>query len=100
MMWRDVVELGNAIETIVSGEVIQSFTWRTVFANKKGVRQSEFYQAGTTGLRPEMTFHVRSEEYQNDEKLKYENKEYAIIRQYDRGEITELTVEAYVGSDV
>ncbi len=100
MMWRDVIELGNATETITNGEVIQTFTYRTVYANKKGVRLSEFYKAGNAGLKPELTFEVRSEEFNNDEKLKFEDKEYSVIRKYDRGEITELTVEAYIGGEV
>lgn len=99
-MWRDVVELGNASETIVNGEPVHTFTWRTVFANKKGVRMSEFYKAANTALRPELSFEVRSEEFNNDERLRYDGQEYAIIRTYDRGEITELTVEAYAGSEV
>jgi len=99
-MWRDVIELGNATETLILGEIAITYTWRTVYANKKGVRQSEFYQASVTGLKPEMVFEIRSEEYNNDERLKHNDTDYAIIRTYDRGEFTELTVEAYVGSDV
>ncbi len=100
MLWRDVVELGNATETETLGEITSTYTWRTVFANKKGVRQSEFYQASATGLKPELVFVVRSEEYSNDERLKHNNKEYAIVRTYDKGETTEITVQTYVGSDV
>jgi SPP1 family predicted phage head-tail adaptor len=100
MLWRDVVELGNATETETLGEVTSTYIWRTVFANKKGVRQSEFYQASATGLKPELVFVVRSEEYKNDERLKHNNKEYAIVRTYDKGETTEITVQTYVGSDV
>ena len=99
-MWRDVIELGNATETLTLGEMAITYTWHTVYANKKGVRQSEFYQASATGLKPEMVFEIRSEEYNNDELLRYNNVDYAIIRTYDKGEFTELTVEAYVGSDV
>lgn len=100
MMWRDVVELGNAAETVVHGETVHTYTWRTVYSNKKGVRQSEFYQAAGVGLRPELVFEIRSEEYENDERLKYNGTDYAIIRSYDRGEVTELTVKTYVGSEV
>lgn len=100
MLWVDVIELGNLIETIEHGEPIQSIAWREVFANKKSVRQSEFYQAANVGLKPELIFEVYSLEFSNDEKVRYNNKEYSIIRAYDKGEITELTVTSYVGGEV
>lgn len=96
-MWCDIVELGNMTETIEHGEPIQSMEWREVFANKKSVRQSEFYQAAVVGLRPEFIFEVHSMEFFNDEKVRYDNKEYSIIRTYDKGEVTELTVTSLVG---
>ncbi len=96
-MWVDVVELGNMTETMEYGEPIQTIEWREVFANKKSVRQSEFYQAAVVGLRPEFIFEVHSMEFSNDEKVRYDNKEYSIIRTYDKGEVTELTVTSLVG---
>ena len=99
-MWKELIKLGNLVETIEHGEPIQSYQWREVFANKKSVRQSEFYQAGTIGLRPELIFEVHSFEFENDEKVKYNDKEYTIIRVFDKGEITELIVSSHVGSEV
>jgi SPP1 family predicted phage head-tail adaptor len=99
-MWKELIKLGNLVETIEHGEPIQSYQWREVFANKKSVRQSEFYQAGTIGLRPELIFEVHSFEFDNDEKVKYNDKEYTIIRVFDKGEITELIVSSHVGSEV
>ena len=99
-MWRDVIDLGNLTETIVYGEPIQSMVYRQVFANKKSVRQSEFYQAANVGLKPELVFEVNSFEFSNDERIKYNDKEYSIIRVYDKGETTELTATTYVGSEV
>ncbi|MDD3173360.1 MAG: phage head closure protein [Herbinix sp.] len=100
-MWKDVVEIGNMTESIVKGEPVQSMVYREVFANKKSVRQSEFYQASVAGLKPELVFEIRSYEYENDKKLRYPSgvngKVYDIIRTYDRGEITELTVSSFVG---
>ncbi len=100
MLYKDVIKLGNLIETIVKGEPIESFEWREVYANKKSVRQSEFYQAANVGLKPELMFEIRSIEFSNDEKVKYNGKEYFIIRYYDKGEVTELTVSSHVGSEV
>lgn len=100
-MWKDVVEIGNMTETIVKGEPVQSMVYREVFANKKSVRQSEFYQASIAGLKPELIFEIRSFVYNNDKKLRYPSGEngkvYDIIRTYDRGEIIELTVSSFIG---
>ena len=98
-MWRDVVDLGNWVETIVHGEPIRAVTWTEVFANRKSVRQSEFYSAANVGLRPELMFEVRSAEYLNHEKLRYNSVEYSIVRVYDKGETTELVVAAAVGTN-
>lgn len=98
--WDEIIELGNATETTVHGEVIQSFEYREVFANKKSVRQSEFYQAASVGLKPELVFEIHSFEFNNDEKVRCNGKEYSIIRAYEKGEITELTVTSRVGSEV
>ncbi|MGB4661884.1 MAG: phage head closure protein [Mobilitalea sp.] len=103
-MWKDSIELGNLTETIVHGEPVSEMVYRDVFANKKSVRQSEFYQAATVGLKPELVFEVHSFEFDNDEKVRYPageaGKIYSIIRVFDKGEITELTVSSFVGTVV
>lgn len=98
MMWRDVVQLVK-LDYIVNEYGDQQYlrTPQTVFANKKSVRQSEFYQALATGLKPEIMFEVRSLEYTGQENLVYNNKEYVIIRTYSKNdEITELVCSGLV----
>jgi len=85
--------MGDMIETETKTE-----TKTEVFANKKSIRQSEFYQSAATGLRPEIMFEVWSEEYSNQPKLKYNNKLYTIIRTYDKGERTELVCQGVVNN--
>jgi SPP1 family predicted phage head-tail adaptor len=97
MYWNSKVKLGKKTETITHGEVTTSTTWTTVFANKKGVRQSEFYSAAGLGLQPELMFEVHSNEFDGHTRLQYDSKTYEIIRVYDRGEVTELTVSGMVG---
>lgn len=91
MLWRDVIDLISVEYTTNSiGDAIPQESARQVYANRKSVRQSEFYQAMATGLRPEIMFEVRSAEYQGEPTVRYEGKDYSIIRAFDRGEITEL----------
>ena len=90
MLWNEVIELGNLTQTIVSGEPINSYTYRKIFADKQSVRQNEFYEAKQLGLKPQLMFVIRSIEFKNDERLKYKSKEYEIIRTFDKGETIEV----------
>ncbi len=74
---------------------------RQVFADKKSIRQNEFYQASATGLRPEIMFIVRSADYNDERELTFDGKIYTIIRTYDRpDEFTELICEGAVAVEV
>ena len=98
MLWRDTVDLVSItyIENAM-GDSIETETSKTIYANKKSIRQSEFYQAAMTDLRPELMFEVRSEEYDDEPKLIFNNKSYNIIRVFSKnGEIVELTCQGLV----
>jgi len=102
-MWKDTIELGNTTETVIYGEAISTFAYREVFANEKSIKQSEFYQAASVGLKPELMYEIRSFEFDNDEKVRIggiTGKEYSIVRTYKKGEIIELTLSAIVGTVV
>jgi len=100
MLFRDVVKLISVTVTENDmGDVIETPVERDVFADKQSIRQSEFYQAAATGLRPELMFVVRSIDYNGEPKLKYNGKEYAIIRTYDKdGELIELICQGLVNN--
>ena len=97
MNWNDRIKLGKTREVIVHGEPLRKTLWTYHYANKKSVRQSEFYEMARLGLKPELMFEVHSHEYQDHELLWYDRKQYEIVRAYDRGEVTELTVKGEVG---
>lgn len=99
MFWRDVVYLIAQVdgENEMGDPIMVDGDPRQVFANKRSIRQSEFYQAAMAGLRPEFMFEVRTAEYQGEPKLEYDGKEYRIIRTYDKGgETTELVCAGLV----
>ncbi len=96
MNWKDVIDLGTAVESEEYGETITTFTWATVYANKKSIRSKEFYDSRLVGMKPELMFEIRTVEFDNHQKVKYNNKEYAIIRTYDKGEMMELIVSSFV----
>lgn len=102
ILFRDVVylegtstfaenEMGDTLE--IPGEN------RMVFANKKSVRQNEFYQAQATGLKPELMFEIRTSEYLGESQLSYNEKSYTIIRTYEKNtELIELVCSGLVVS--
>ena len=102
MLYKEIIKLISKVYTTNDiGNTLEAQTKRTVFASKKSIRQSEFYQAQATGLKPEIAFEVRTIEYRNEESLEYNNKEYKILRTYDKdGEMTELICQGIVGTEV
>jgi SPP1 family predicted phage head-tail adaptor len=80
------------------GDSIEIHTKRQTFAQKNSVRQSEFYQAAATGLKPELTFVVWLREYRDEPKLEYNGKMYTVIRTYSKNdELIELICSGMVG---
>ena len=98
MLFKEVIKLISITTTENEmGDIIEVHVEREVFADKQSIRQSEFYQAAATGLRPELMFIVRSIDYNDEPRLKYNGKEYTIIRTYDKdGELTELVCQGVV----
>ena len=98
MLWSEVAELISYVKTKDEiGDTIEVPGYRKVFVNKKSIRQNEYYQALSAGLKPEIMLEVRSIDYENEKELKFKDKTYNIIRTYDKtGEITELICEAVI----
>jgi len=102
MFFRDEIKLISiAYGTNDYGDSTETETKKTIYADVKGVRQSEFYQAHATGLKPEKTFEIRAIEYNDESRLEYNSKSYSIIRTYEKdGEMLELICSAIVGHEV
>lgn len=92
MLFKDVINLVAVTHSQNDmGDPIETPTPRQVFANKKSIRQAEFYQAQATGLRPEIMFEIRAIEYEGESILEHEGKSYSVIRTYTKNdEIMEL----------
>jgi len=97
-MFDDVVYLvTKSVDVSDVGDAVPTYTQRMVFATKKSIRQSEFYQAQSIGLAPEIMFLIRTEEYNGEETLINDNKEYSISRPYQKRGMTEITCTRIVG---
>lgn len=75
---------GSCIDTVTEG------TRRNVWAGQKSIRQSEFYQAFANGLRPEITFILRSIDYNNEPRLAWGDVDYEIVRTFTSKDEREL----------
>lgn len=102
MNWNTLVDLIEITQSTNSlGDVVEIETPREVYANKKAVRQSEFYQAAVIGLKPEFVFEVRAIEYTGQEFLNHEGKKYKVFRTYsDNDETIELVCTGLSGAAV
>ncbi|MEH6975904.1 MULTISPECIES: phage head closure protein [Bacillus] len=78
-------------------EEIETFS-RQVFCKKKSVPQSEFFQAGQSGIKASCALIVHLLDYQEETKVKYGEKTYSIYRTYERDdEKVELYCEVKAG---
>lgn len=74
------------------GDLILEKVKRAVFAEFKSISQTEFYQAQSVGMKPEIKFELADYyDYQDEKKLIYDEKEYSIIRTYRNGTKLEIT---------
>lgn len=98
MRFDSVIDLVNAEKgTNENGfsQLIEN-SRRTIFANKKSIKSSEFYLASQSGFSLEIMFEVFSAEYESEAYLDFGEKRYEIVRVYDKGKLTELICQAYV----
>ena len=83
------------------GDPIKTLTKRKRYAQTNSIRQSEVYQAGAVGLKPEIMFEIWAFEYNQEQFLEYNGKNYKIIRTYKRNdEKIELTCISVANSEV
>jgi len=96
MPWSDVVYLAGLTEGVDDygfPKVVESER-KQVFANKKSIRSSEYYQAKQSGIDLAFTYEMRSIDYDGEEylylSLDEDEKPHEIERTYETGEFIEL----------
>ncbi len=97
----EIVLVGASGYTVNAiGDPIPVPAERPILANRKSVRQSEFYQAQSAGLKPEIMFDVWEFEYQGETRLRYLGRVYDIIRTHQKdGEMLELVCTGLVNAN-
>jgi len=84
----DFDELGN--EKIITVE-------KQIFCNKKSVTQNEFFKASEAGLKPQLMILVFAVDYNNENKVKVDDKVYYIYRTYQK---TKDKLELYLSTQL
>ena len=82
------------------GQLIPTVEEKTIFALVRSASQSEFFNAGEKGFKPDKVFDVLVTEYDGQTELVYDGQTYSVYRTYDREDArVELHAEKRVGDD-
>jgi len=68
------------------GQRVETRSTTDVFTLVESASQSEFFNGGQNGLRPDLKFTVRLFEYNGQDTLLYNGVEYSIYRTYRRND--------------
>lgn len=71
---------------------------RTVYCDILSVSEREFYDAARSGMRPSVKAVVHTGEYQGESVVEISGRRYAVLRNYQDGEKTELYLEVKTGA--
>ena len=101
-MFNDVVKIAKA--KIVSDEignqekVVDWENAKEVFCQVSSISRSEFYSAAQAGFQPTLKIKMADYyDYDDEDMLFYNGREYRIIRTYVAGTAIELTAERFGG---
>ena len=94
MFFSDIITLiGIAESKNEAAEIAETKTETEVYADCRSVKRSEFYAAQTAGIKAEIAFTVKAEDYEDQQKIAYNRKGtgnsaddeiYNVIRTYQK----------------
>lgn len=91
---NELALIGSTITHDEIGQEIETPTEITILCSLKSVGRNEFYSAAQVGLKPTMVFTIHAYEYNGEDKARFENQEYKVVRTYAINfEELELTCE-------
>ena len=84
-MFSEVIDLVS-FNTIIddNGFEVNTEIKKEVFADKKSIRSSEFYEAQKLGYKLSVMFVIKPYEYDGQEYIYYENQKYKVERTYEK----------------
>lgn len=101
MFSEDITLLAEVVDVDDLGQEEITLTETLIQAEKRSVTRSEFYLAANTDLKPEIVFDVHSFEYSGERLLRWNGRDYSIVRTFEHEwqglALTELICERRVG---
>lgn len=96
-MYNDIIYLLSTSTKLNDvGDQIETVKQSMRFAKIKSIGQSEFYQAQSQGLKPEIKFVLADYlDYDNQNEIIYNNFRYKVLRTYRTG--NEIEIVCYAG---
>ncbi|MFD2614493.1 phage head closure protein [Paenibacillus gansuensis] len=84
MRFAELIQL-IPLSYVSSGDVdsVQEGEYRSILAEMKSIRQSEYYQAIGNSIQPSATFVVWSDEYHKEPRLEHNGVLYEVIRTFE-----------------
>ena len=99
-MYNEIIYLADEVPTgklDEYGDQIMELVKSQVFAKKKSIGQTEFYQAQTSDYKPEIKFKIPDDaDYEEQKFLIYEDTIYKILRVFQL-DTNELEITCYGG---
>lgn len=83
-MGRDHVAtlIGVSYQPDALGQMVPSERPREIFCEISGIRQSEWFSAGQTGLKPQLMLTVFPDDYEDETQVDVDGVRYGIYRTY------------------
>ena len=100
-MYNEIIYLADEVPTgelDEYGDPIMKFVKSQVFAKKKSIGQTEFYQAQTSDYKPEIKFKIPDAgDYEEQKFLIYGDTIYKILRVFQSEDTNESEITCYGG---
>ena len=97
MYWKNVAYLmreSTTLDELHRPKV--SYTESKIYCNVKSIGQSEFYQAESAGLKPEIKIETKLIDLTNVTHIKLNGTIYKVLRTYKKQDIIEITLTSMV----
>lgn len=93
MFDNEIILRKMSTSTDAAGDTVKTTTESRVYATVKSIGQSEFYQAQSSGLKPELKFTVSLyTDYNGAQEIEYDGVIYKVLRTYQAGDALEIVV--------
>lgn len=93
----EITLLKRVVELNELNEEEKKYIETQILANIESISMREFYEAKNSDLQVDITFIIHNFEYSGQHNLRYDNKEFEIIRSYKRKDgFLELTCKEVI----